>query len=98
MYVLTVKEWCEIKINISGDVVLSPAPPPRLNAARGRTLSIAVTAVSMGATLPDWSGIPDFFHFGNPDSRFFFCSPDQFPIFLFSWSVPDFFRVVSVQS
>ena len=60
-----------------------------------KTKSILQT---MGATLPDWSGIPDFFHFGNPDSRFFFCSPDQFPIFLFSWSVPDFFRVVSVQS
>ena len=37
----------------------------------------------MGATLPDRSGFPDFFHFGKPHSRFFFSNPDQFPIFCY---------------
>ncbi len=46
----------------------------------------------MGATLPDWSGIPDFFNFRKPDSRFFFCTPDQFPIF-FSGQFPIFFKL-----
>ena len=62
------------------------------------SITIALSGERMGATLPDWSGIPDFFHFGNPDSRFFFCSPDQFPIFLFSWSVPDFFLELFLSS